>query len=42
MNLVSPSLSVRVHGVTGPIFDEELDRCKEFGKRIAKQVKHEE
>jgi flavorubredoxin len=42
MSLVSPSLSVRVHGVTGPIFDGELDRCKEFGKRIAKQVKHEE
>lgn len=41
MGIVSPSLSVRVHGVTGPIFDGELDRCREFGKRIAKQVKQE-
>jgi len=39
INLISPSPSMRVHGVTGPIFDGELDRCEEFGKRIAEQVK---
>jgi menaquinone-dependent protoporphyrinogen IX oxidase len=37
-NLLLPSLSVRVHGVTGPIFEEELPRCKDFGKRIANQL----
>jgi flavorubredoxin len=42
LSLMSPSLSVRVHGVTGPIFDGELDRCREFGNRIAKQVKPEQ
>ncbi len=41
-NLISPSLSVRVHGVTGPIFEGELNRCREFGKRIAQQVKQEQ
>ncbi len=41
-NLISPSLSVRVHGVTGPIFEGELDRCREFGRRIAEQVKQEQ
>ncbi len=42
INLIYPSLSVRVHGVTGPIFDGELDRCREFGRRIANQVKQEQ
>ncbi len=41
IGLVLPSLSVRVHGVTGPIFEGELERCREFGKRIANQVKQQ-
>ena len=41
INLISPSLSVRVRGVTGPIFEGELDRCREFGRRMANQVKQE-
>ncbi len=36
--MISPSLSVRVHGVTGPIFDGELSRCRDFGRRIANQL----
>jgi len=41
INLISPSLSVRVLGVTGPIFEGEMDRCREFGRRMANQVKQE-
>jgi len=39
INFISPSLSVRVHGVTGPIFEGELSRCRDFGRRIANQLK---
>ena len=39
INLISPGLSVRVHGVTGPIFEGELSRCRDFGRRIANQLK---
>jgi flavodoxin len=39
MFLVSPSLSVRVLGVEGPIFKEELPRCRDFGRRKAIQLK---
>jgi flavorubredoxin len=42
INLISPSLSVRVRGVTGPIVEGELDRCREFGRSIANQVKQEQ
>ena len=42
INLISPILSVRVLGITGPIFEGELDRCREFGRRIANQVKQEQ
>ena len=37
VNLISPSLSVRVNGVTGPIVEGELPKCVDFGKKIAKQ-----
>ena len=36
--LISPSLSVRVNGVTGPIVDGELPKCVAFGKKIANQL----
>jgi flavorubredoxin len=39
LKLLSPSLSVRVKGVKGPIVEGELTNCKEFGNRIANQLK---
>ncbi|HTY74905.1 MAG TPA: flavodoxin domain-containing protein [Candidatus Nanoarchaeia archaeon] len=39
LNLLSPSLSVRVKGIPGPIWEGELPRCVEFGKNIASQIK---
>ncbi len=42
IGLITPSLSVRVYGVPGPIVEGELERCREFGKRIANQVKQEQ
>lgn len=38
LKLLPPSLSVRVKGVTGPVADGELTKCKEFGIRIANQL----
>jgi hypothetical protein len=38
VNLISPSLSVRMNGVTGPIVDDELPSCVDFGKEIAGQL----
>lgn len=39
LNLISPWLSIKVNGVTGPVVDVELPKCVEFGKRIAAQLK---
>jgi flavorubredoxin len=39
LKLLSPSLSVRVKGVTGPVVEGELAKCKEFGNSIANQLK---
>jgi len=36
---LSPSLSIRVKGVTGPVAEGELTKVKEFGNRIANQLK---
>ena len=38
VNLISPTLSVRVNGVTGPIVEGELPKCVDFGKKIANQL----
>jgi len=38
LKLLSPSLSVRVKGVTGPVADGELPKSQDFGRRIAKQL----
>ena len=38
LKLFLPSLSVRVKGVTGPVAEEELAKCEEFGNRIANQL----
>jgi flavorubredoxin len=39
MKLVTPGLSVQVKGLRGPIAEEELPKCKEFGVKIANQLK---
>jgi len=37
--LVAPGLSIRVDGMKGPISEGELPKCREFGKRIASQMR---
>ncbi len=37
--LVAPGLSIRVKGMKGPISEGELPKCKEFGNKIAAQIK---
>jgi hypothetical protein len=37
--LAAPGLSIRVEGMKGPISEGELPKCKEFGNRIATQMK---
>lgn len=39
LNLITPTLSIRVNGVTGPIVEGELPKCIDFGKNIASQLK---
>jgi flavodoxin len=39
LKILSPSLSTKVKGVTGPIAEGELSKVKEFGNRIANQLK---
>ena len=39
LNLVAPGLSIRVEGMKGPITEGELPKCKEFGVKIATQLK---
>ncbi len=38
LKLVSPSLSVRVNGVSGPVVDGELPKCVNFGKALIAQL----
>jgi len=37
--LLVSGLSIKVKGMKGPILEEELPRCKEFGNKIAAQLK---
>ena len=37
--LAAPGLSIRVDGMKGPISEGELPKCKEFGNKIATQLK---
>jgi len=37
--LAAPGLSIRVEGMKGPISEGELPKCKEFGNKIATQLK---
>ena len=39
LTLVAPGLSIRVDGMKGPITEGELPKCKEFGTKVASQVK---
>jgi len=39
LKLITPGLSIKVEGFKGPIAEEELPKCKEFGNKIAKQMK---
>jgi len=36
---IAPMLSIAVQGAKGPIVEGELSKCKEFGKKIAIQLK---
>ncbi|MCX6649027.1 MAG: flavodoxin domain-containing protein [Candidatus Bathyarchaeota archaeon] len=39
LKLITPSLSVKVEGIKGPISEGELPRCVDFGREIATQLK---
>ena len=39
LHLISPGLSIRVYGIQGPIVEEELSRCVDYGRKIAYQLK---
>lgn len=41
LKLTSPSLSVKVNGVTGPLFEGESAKCIDFGTRTANQLTKE-
>ena len=36
---IAPGLSIRVQGMKGPLVEGELPKCKEFGNKIATQIK---
>ena len=39
MKMIAPGISIRVQGMKGPIAEAELPKCKEFGKKLATQIK---
>ena len=39
LKLVASGLSIRVAGMKGPVSEGELPKCKEFGSKIATQMK---
>jgi len=39
LKMAAPGLSIRVQGMKGPISEGELPKCREFGKKIAAQIK---
>ena len=41
LNVVSPTLSVRVNGVTGPVVEGELPKCVAFGENVAHQLQNQ-
>ena len=42
LKLISPSLSIRVNGIPGPLVEGELPKCKDFGRTIANQLKQKQ
>ena len=38
LKILIPGLSVRVKGMKGPIIEEDLAKCEEFGKAIASKI----
>ncbi|MDH5695026.1 MAG: flavodoxin family protein [Dehalococcoidia bacterium] len=41
LELAAPGLSIRVEGMKGPITEGELPKCREFGAKIATQIKNQ-
>jgi flavorubredoxin len=39
LKMIAPGLSIGVQGMKGPIAGGELPKCKEFGKKLATQIK---
>ena len=39
LKLITPGLSIKVKGIKGPIVEGDLPKCKEFGNKIARQMK---
>ncbi len=39
MEVIAPGLSIKVLGTKGPIADGELPKCKEFGNKVATQIR---
>ena len=39
LKLITPGLSIKVREMKGPIVEGELPKCREFGNKIAKQMK---
>jgi len=39
LKLITSGLSIRVDGMKGPVTDGEFSKCKDFGKKIANQLK---
>lgn len=39
LKMIAPGLSIKVQGMKGPISEGELPKCKEFGNKIASQMK---
>jgi hypothetical protein len=39
LKLAAPGLSIKVKGLRGPIVEGELPKCREFGVKIATQLK---
>jgi len=39
LKLAAPGLSIRVERMKGPITEGEFPKCKEFGGKIANQIK---
>ena len=39
LKIIAPGLSIKVQGIKGPIVEGELPKSKEFGNKIATQIK---